>query len=196
MRHLETFRAPPTYPSWLIHPSMEQPPSLTLYDKDLSRIKAFDHIASINYGSIFNRANPGGYSSWQNEAPDLPTLQTSLPPPWTPPTAYPNSWVLLPICTPRPKIGSDLRTEGIKIRMRNHISVHAAHPMLDVIFWSAIRAPSTSLTTPVAGDGSVTQESEPRNFNAAAIEPISWGLPDTRSTPAESIEHQGQLSEY
>lgn len=48
----------------------------------------------------------------------------------------------------------------------------------------------------MTGDGSVAQESEPRNVNAAFIESISWGLPGTRSTPAGSIEQQGQLSEY
>lgn len=48
----------------------------------------------------------------------------------------------------------------------------------------------------MTGDGSVAQESESRNVDAAFIEPISWGLPGTRSTPAEPIEQQGQLTEY
>lgn len=48
----------------------------------------------------------------------------------------------------------------------------------------------------MTGDVSVAQESEPRNFNAAFTEPIPWDIPGTRSIPAESIEQQGQLSEY
>ena len=60
---------------------------------------------------------------------------------------------------------------------------------------SIAHSPITSLTTPVNGNNSETQDGESHNLNAAFIEPISWGLPGTRGTPAESIEQQGQLTD-
>jgi len=48
----------------------------------------------------------------------------------------------------------------------------------------------------MTGNSSDAQDSESRNSNAAFIEPISWGLPGTRNTPSESVEQQGQSTEY